>query len=211
MPTQTSVVPGDDGAGADDGDGDPVPVSWEPPGELVPAPVGDPEAVPVRVAVAEFAPDAADATDVAELLPALALSPALAGAPAPSPAAGEPDDRLEDTNRVREPPWPPVPGRPAPPLPVCDPTAPGGGGGAPAGPAAPVAGDDPVAEPPGTCMIRTDTDASTNSAISAPAASTGSTLAAGCSRITAAALRSPSPALLAPSASVSFGRGSAGP
>jgi hypothetical protein len=204
------MPPDDDGDGADEGDAarDPVPVGWAPPGELGPAPVGDAEADPVPVAVAELAPDVA------------VLLPALAGAPAPLPATDEPDERLEDTNRAREPPWPPVPELPAapvpaPPRPVRDPTAcpgaPGAAGTAPAGPAAPAAGEEPGGEPPGTCTIRTDTDASTNTAISAPAASTGSTLPAGCSRITAAARRSPCPALLAPSASVSFGRGSAGP
>jgi hypothetical protein len=208
MPTHTSVVPppDDDGDAPVDGDGAGDPVGWVPesagdgdaeedgesPGELAPAPVGD-----AGLPVAEPAPDR---VGEAEFLPALAC----AREPGPAP----PDERFEDTSRAPEPRWPPAPPRPA------DGPAAGtdGAGATTAGTAAPAAGDEPAGElPPGRCTIRTDTDASTNSAISAAAASAGSRLPAGCSRITAAALRNACPVLLAPSATMSCGSGSAGP
>jgi hypothetical protein len=212
MPTHTSVEPppdddveaDDDGDGAGDpDDGEPTPSAGEP----APAPAGTAEPVPDPVAVGEPGPELAGA---AELLAALPVAPAL--------AADEAGGLLAATRRAREPPWRPAPVPPAgpplaPPWPARRPAAgPGTTGAAPAGPAAPAAGDEPPgAPPPGTCTIRTDTDASTNSAISTPPARTGSTLPAGCSRITAAALRTPSPALLTTSASMSCGKGSAGP
>jgi hypothetical protein len=197
-PTHTSVVPppDDDGDAPDDGDGDPA--DWVPglagegdgAEEFVPAPVGD-----AGLAEAELAPDRADE---AELLPALA------GAREP-PA----DERFEDTSRVPEPRWPRAPRLAGGPAARTD----GDGAGADtAGTAAPAAGDEPAGKPPpGTCTIRTDTDPRTNSAISAAAARVGSRLPAGCSRITAAAPRNACPVLLAPSATVSCGSGSAGP
>jgi hypothetical protein len=68
-------------------------------------------------------------------------------------------------------------------------------------------------EPPlmGRCMIRTDTDTSTNSAIRAPVTMAGSTLPAGCSRMTAVAFLYAARVLSRPSASMSCGSGSAGP
>jgi len=207
MPTHTSVdpPPDDDDDADDDGDGagDPDDCDPEPSaGEPAPAPVGA-EPVPDPVAAGEPGPELAGG---AELLAALPV--------APEPEADEAGRLLADTSRARESPWRPAPVPPDAPLPVprCPADGPAAGPGTTGAAPAPAAGDEPPgAPPPGTCTIRTDTDASTNSAISTPPARTGSTLPAGCSRITAAALRTPCPALLTPSASMSCGKGSAGP
>lgn len=168
------------------------------PVELVAAPVGD-----AGLAAAELA---LVGVGVAELLSALGR------AREPRAARPLPDERFDDTSRVRGRRWPPAPEPPAArPAVGTDGGRADGGGAALTGTTAPAAADEPAGEPAGRCTICTDTDARTNSTISAAPARVGSRLPAGCSRMTAAPLRNACPVLLAPSATMSRGSGSAGP
>ena len=133
----------------------------------------------------------------------------VAGCPVPSPVPPPADRPCQDPDR--ELPWP-APALAIPPAPrlVRGATTGTDDPGGPPVNGAPASGAD---EPPpaGRCKIRTDTDTSTNSAISAPVTTVGTRLTAGCARTTPVMFLSVRRVPSTPSATMSAGSGSAGP
>jgi hypothetical protein len=179
---------------------------------LPPLPPLEPVPLPVLVVVTGLEPVPDPALPLALVPDPLAadLVAVVTGSPVPSPVPpfDEPDDPCAD-DRVRELRWPPAPIPPTPRLVHGQNTGADDPGGPPVNAPPDSAGREPP--PAGRCKIRTDTDISTNSAMSVPVTMVGTRLTAGCCRMTAIAFLSARRVRSRPSATMSCGSGSAGP